>query len=67
MKVLVYRGPGNTFDASARPGAKKDTVFERDGTPIEVTNELADDLLTYPGNTFVEATKEAADNGSSTH
>lgn len=74
---LQYKGPAATFDASQRPGGRKEHVFTRDGAAVEVTKELGEDLIHWPGHEFVEAssgatpargvTQEAAGNGTSTH
>jgi hypothetical protein len=69
MRHIQYTGPHDSFDASnllARP----DAVFyspttqmvppDMRGNVIKVTNENADELLTYPGHSFVEVEETKA-------
>lgn len=69
MVYLQYQGPSDTFDASNLLG-KPDQVFntpsathvpqDQRGNVIKVTNEKAEELLSYPNHRFVEVEEDAA-------
>jgi hypothetical protein len=54
-KLIRYRGPSNVFDARTL-FARDDAAyrFTRGGAPVEVDDDEADELLSYPGQQFVE-------------
>lgn len=62
MRDIVYEGPSDTFDARPLFGDDPKFVFqapgnlaapaEQRGARVRLTNEQADELLTYPGHRF---------------